>query len=227
MTSYIIEHHQKCVTAIFLKTMDKAFSLYMFFLSLNIRYIKDFITRATCIVTLSLTLFSCENDVKQVQDLTRVDEFPVELQQDVRLIYTEVANAKLELKAPEIAKYVHEEEPYVEYPKGVEVFFYDEDGKVNSELKANYAIQHPKRNTIEARDDVVATNEKGERLNTEQLIWDQKKKIIYSDVFVRITTENQVIMGEGFEADQNFSTYKISKPRGTIDLQDEESTSDR
>lgn len=61
-------------------------------------------------------------------------------------------------------------------------------------------------------------NEKNEKLNTEHLIWNERTKKIYSDDFVKITTPDEIIFGNGFEADQDFSRYKIMKIKGTINL---------
>ena len=74
---------------------------------------------------------------------------------------------------------------------------------------------------MEAKEDVVVTNIKGEKLNTEQLVWDQKSGKITSDVFVKITTEDQVLMGEGLIANEDFTNYRILKPRGTISIADD------
>jgi LPS export ABC transporter protein LptC len=69
---------------------------------------------------------------------------------------------------------------------------------------------------MEARNNVVVTNSKGETLNTEQLMWDERSEKLYSDVFVKITTPDQIIFGEGFESNQNFTQYRINKIKGTI-----------
>ena len=64
--------------------------------------------------------------------------------------------------------------------------------------------------------DVEVVNEKGEKLNTEKLIWDERKELLSSDQFVKITTPEEIIMGKGFEANQDFSRYKIFNVTGRI-----------
>jgi LPS export ABC transporter protein LptC len=102
----------------------------------------------------------------------------------------------------------------------LQVRFFNELGEQNSSLVAEYALQMVAKNLWEARGDVVVINSKGEQLNTEKLFWDSRKEIIYSDEFVKITTPEQVIMGEGFTADQNFEEYEINRPTGTINIDD-------
>ena len=70
----------------------------------------------------------------------------------------------------------------------------------------------------------MVVNKKGETLNTEHLIWEEKTEKIHTDEFVKITTEDEVIFGHGFESNQDFSKYRIKKIKGTIDLKDAEST---
>jgi hypothetical protein len=69
-----------------------------------------------------------------------------------------------------------------------------------------------------ARNDVILVNSKGDTLNTEELIWEEAKQTIHSDKYVRITTKDEIIMGEGFESNTEFTKYKIFSIRGTISL---------
>jgi len=47
--------------------------------------------------------------------------------------------------------------------------------------------------------------------------------LIYSEELVRIIQKDQVIVGEdGFEADENFSYYKINNSSGDISVDEEE-----
>ena len=65
---------------------------------------------------------------------------------------------------------------------------------------------------------MVVVNEKGEQLNTEHLVWDEKQEKLLSDEFVKITTKDEIIFGNGFEANQDFSKYRIFKIKGTISI---------
>ena len=61
---------------------------------------------------------------------------------------------------------------------------------------------------------------KGERMLTELLFWDKKKRN-YTDRAVQIETDGQRITGVGFEADQEFNSYQIYKVQGEITIDDE------
>lgn len=160
----------------------------------------------------------CQPDLKTIEDITRVEEGPVESTQNIEIIYTERAVVKMTMSAPRMDRYTGEK-PYMEMPDGLEVLFYDSLMNVTSSMSSRYAISYGDNEMIEARNDVVVVNELNERLNTEHLVWDQKKKIIYSDKFVKVTRADEVLFGDGFESDERFTQWVITKPRGTFTVE--------
>ena len=170
-----------------------------------------------CFLLLSSFLLACENDIEEVNLISSKKKIPSESGSNVLIVYSDSARVKMKLNAAQLDHY-DGENAYVEFPKGVNVFFYNDQNKLESNLKANYAIRYEKTNMMEAKNDVVVINNKGERLNTEHLFWDEKKEQIYSDVFVKITTKTEIIMGEGLESNQDFSRYKFKKIKGTINV---------
>ena len=74
---------------------------------------------------------------------------------------------------------------------------------------------------MEAKDDVVVVNDKGEVLNTEHLIWLKDSAKIYTEEFVKFTTEDEIIMGDGMEANQDFTKWKIYNITGIINIKEE------
>lgn len=162
---------------------------------------------------------SCENDIDEVNTITARDNYPVESGKDMEIIYSDSGHIKIKLNAPVLMRFTGEK-PYMEMPKGVKVLFYDNSMNVNSHLSANYAISHEKEEIMEAKSDVVVVNEKGEQLNTEHLIWDKKTEQIHTQEFVKITTTDEIIYGNGLESNQSFTKYKIKDIKGTINLKE-------
>lgn len=151
-------------------------------------------------------------------------EVPDELAYDIEVLYSDSGAIRLKLDAPEIARYASIDKPYTEYPKGLEVEFYNEVGKVTTRMSAEYAIQYQDKGITDAQKNVIVVNEEGEMLQTEQLTWDERNKLIFTEEFVRITTETEQLTGYGLEANQTFSRYKIKKPAGVINISEDESS---
>jgi LPS export ABC transporter protein LptC len=173
-----------------------------------------------------LTLFvisSCVNDPEKVKSITHKNTLPVQAGKGIDLLYSDSARLKIHLTAPEVNEYTGND-PYTEMPKGVKVEFYDSVGKVETSLTANYAIRKERNQMMEAKNDVVLVNTKGETLNTEHLIWDGNKRRISTKAAVKITTKDQIIMGTGLESDEMFNDYEIKNITGTFMLKDEDKT---
>ena len=162
----------------------------------------------------------CENDPTVVKQLTKEVELPVSSTKNVEMLYTDSARLRAKVKAPRRDTYLGEKER-IEFTEGVEVKFYGEDGSESGELKAKYAINNTKSEQMIARNNVQLVNKlEGKRLETEELIWDQKSGRIYSDKFSKITSKQEVIYGDGFESNQDFSQYRILKIRGIVNIEE-------
>jgi LPS export ABC transporter protein LptC len=177
-----------------------------------------FFLKSIAILLLMAMLFACSPDMDTISLITQVDESPTETAFDVKIIYSEFAKVKMIMETPQMDKYIGEKE-FVEMPQGINVLFFDSIGNQTSSLKANYAIHYETENIMEAHNDVVVINEKNEKLNTEHLTWDREKAIIYTDKFVKITTDEEVMFGDGFESDERFDSWIIKKPRGTFSIE--------
>jgi LPS export ABC transporter protein LptC len=70
------------------------------------------------------------------------------------------------------------------------------------------------KNMLASDSVVVISLESARKLETEILEWNELEQRIYSTEFVKITTENEIIKGYGFESDPNLTDYKLHKVSG-------------
>jgi len=157
----------------------------------------------------------CVNDINEVNETSRLAEPGIEKGKNIELFYSENGVVKVRVTAPSVIQHVTSD-PYSEFDQGLKVEFFNDSLRVVSVVSANYGIRYEKDLKTILRNDVQVINEKNEHLSTEELIWDEKKHIIYSEKFVKITTPDQVLYGEGMEADEELTKYIIKKPQGTI-----------
>ena len=166
---------------------------------------------------ISTIFYSCENDIQKVKLFADLEKLPSEYLKDATIFYSDSAKITAKLTAKKIDHYTGKRS-FTVMPKGINVIFYNSAEQPETKMKADYAIKYDDMDVIESKRNVVVVNEKGETLNTEHLIWDQKKDRIFTDVFVKITTKKEILMGDGLESNQSFSKYKILKLRGTIQM---------
>jgi len=166
---------------------------------------------------------SCENDIATIKALNEDLNMPMQTGSNVEITYTDSGLIKVRLMAPELKRFSRENDPYYEFPKGLKVMFYQHDGKVESHIEADYALFFEKQELWEARNNVVAKNERtGEQLFTEHIFWNQKEETIYSDQFTKIINADGTFYGEkGFEARQDLSKWKLKSSKGTVTVKDQ------
>lgn len=170
-------------------------------------------------------LCACTNDIEHIKALTNQLNLPNQSAKNIELQYNDSSRLQMILKAPEMERFARpEEQPYREFPKGIEVLFFDKKEKLKSRITAKYAKYFENEQLWVARDSVVARNvQTNEELTTEELFWDMAKKTIYSHVFTKIVNSDGVYYGEkGFESDQNFDNYKLIGSSGTVNVKDEQ-----
>jgi LPS export ABC transporter protein LptC len=169
------------------------------------------------LIIILLVSFGCGDNLKD-PDKEEKYRGPLVENTDVITIYSDSAQVLVKLKAPVQQEF---ESGDAIFPQGFFVEFY-EDGKLTSTLKANYGELKRTTSMYEARGNVVMKNlAKKESMETEELFWDQARDRIFTDKFVKITTPERVIMGQGLETNQSFFPYTFQKVTGTIELTEE------
>lgn len=164
----------------------------------------------------ALAYFSCSNSSDDINKLFPVQQDNAEYAYNGHLLYSDSAKVKVRLDYVELKKFVKNSEAMTEFPKGIKTEFYDNKQQPTSWLTSKYAIRSDKGGYMTARDSVVLYNADGDKLETSELIWDEKEEIIRTDKFVRITQPMQgdTSYGYGFRAKQDFSEFEIGKFSG-------------
>lgn len=168
------------------------------------------------ILLFAMLIAGCKNDPKEINALVTKGAQQEDKAEDVTIIYSDNGHVKMKLYAKEFVKNDIAKPPYTEMRKGLKVEFFDDSMKVESTLNARYARYYEKQNNILIRDSIVIVNKKGEKLNTEELVWNQSAKKLFTEKFVKITTPTQVMYGDGLEANEDFTWYRILNPKGIV-----------
>lgn len=172
--------------------------------------------------TAILLLGACRNDVKEVQQVSDSPRnYPLNEQIGATIIYSDSGQKMLEIHAGLVRDYGNQDPAYVFFGDRIRVQFYNGKTLTSTVLEADTARQLKDDELWAIGGNVVLTNGKGERMKTERLYWNKKEERLYSDAKVQIRTDGQLITGKGFEADQEFNTYRIFKVQGEITINDE------
>ncbi len=166
---------------------------------------------------LAVLLFgACENALRKEQEVFTQNDVVVEVARGVEILYSDSARVRVRITGPLLHNFTEREDPRQEFPGGIKVDFLDDAQQIKSTLTAKTAVRRQEKGQVHARDSVVLTTARGERLETEELIWDEKTEKVFTDKFVKVTKPGEIIYGYGLEANQDFSYWKITVPKGRI-----------
>ena len=165
-------------------------------------------------------MISCEKKINEIpkSDLLLMPSLTAK---NFETVFTDSGKVQLILSSPLMEQYDNKETPYTEFKKGIKVTLFKGIDDTIGEVTAKYAKYTQKDNLWELKDSVVVVNNKNEKLETELLYWNEDKDLIYTDRFVKITSEGMIAQGYGFESDTHLNHRKIKKVSATISLSDE------
>lgn len=171
-----------------------------------------------------LVLFSsCQsNTAEEIQAAVDEENLPSLSIKDLETAVTDSGRIAYRFITPEMNQYENLENPYTEFPEGLHLIIYNEKEEIDAQIKSRYAIFHESEDLWELQEDVEAVNFKNEVINTEQLFWDSRKHIIYSDEFIKITTEQEILTGYGFESDERLENYTIKRISGILSVHEDQ-----
>jgi len=175
------------------------------------------ITIASFAVVMLLLFTSCSRNAQVLGEaVTERDSLPVLATYDVNTLISDSGLIRYRIEADEWLVYDRKDPSYWAFEKGVYLEKFDQELVVDADIKADTAYYYDKEKLWELRGNVAIKNLKGERFNTELLFWDEKTQKVYSDKFIRIEQLDKVVTGEGFESNQQMTTYTIFKPGGVF-----------
>jgi LPS export ABC transporter protein LptC len=163
-----------------------------------------------------LLVSACENSLNDIQKIaSKEEDKPISRSTGVDVIYSDSAKVKARMLTPLMIELDDPTKPYQEMPKGVKIIFYDEKLQEKGTITSDYAIRLEKENTITFRKNVVATNSQGETFKSEELVYDQTAKKLYSNKPVQITMANGNVMnGTGFNSNETLYPWHIDQSTG-------------
>lgn len=168
---------------------------------------------------MSLLLCGCDDPNIETRQVVTQDDVAMEVAHDVEILYSDSAIVRVRVTGPLLHNFNDRENARQEFPAGIQIDFLEVDRSVRSTLTAKSATRQQDKGLITARDSVVFVTVKKEKLETEELIWDEKSGKVRTEKFVKVTKPGEVIYGFGLEAEQDFSYWKILVPKGRIKVE--------
>lgn len=105
-------------------------------------------------------------------------------------------------------------QPYWRFPAGLHLEQYDENMRPAADVTCDSATYLSNRRLWQLDGNVVMVNTQRDSFLTQQLFWDQQRRLVYSDSFIHIVRADRIIEGYGFESNQEMTFYSVNRPTG-------------
>ena len=175
---------------------------------------------------LSVLLQSCSSSQKKLGEaISERDSLPVMDTRGVTTLVSDSGVTRYRVNTEEWLIFDKKNPSYWAFEQGVYLEKFDSIFQVEASIEADTAYYYDKQKLWKLMGNVFIQNLKGEKFNTELLYWDQNRKKVYSDRFIRIEQPDRVITGRGFESNQEMTVYTIRKPEGIFYVDEENAAS--
>jgi LPS export ABC transporter protein LptC len=154
-------------------------------------------------------LSGCGNNLETINAITHSYSGPVMSAKNIEVVFSDSGKIQAKVNGILMNRYSNPE-PYMEFPRGFKINIFDSALRTETTIMANYGKRKDYARIMEARGNVIVRNEaKKQQLNTEQLTWDENRRMIFTSEPVKITTLDKIVFGKGLRSNESFSDYTI------------------
>lgn len=163
--------------------------------------------------------FSCQNNLKEVQNLGVLDSGPLSIAEKINAKHTDSGFLRMILESPKMLDFTNRRFGFYEFPDGINLTLYDEDNN-ESHVVSDYAIMYDETQLIDLQGNVVLSTHNKDTLFAEQLFYDQKKEWLFTNQPVQFKTPSQLINGNGFDSNRSFTNAGVLEVTGLMTLEE-------
>lgn len=174
---------------------------------------------AGIVIFVAMFFLGCESNFKEVQRSNLTEFVPASDVDNANIKYTDSGLITGILISPKMLDYSNVSFPFTDFPKGIDVTLYDKKRKRTFVL-ANYAISYKQTSIIDLQGNVRITTEDGQKLETEQLYFDQKNEWFYTERKFKLTDAKGVSYGQGLDFSKDFKIINSQRITGEIETEE-------
>jgi LPS export ABC transporter protein LptC len=158
-------------------------------------------------ILLFFFIIACsEEKIRPKVENSQSQEVPIQESFNSKIFFSEDGKLKAILYADHLRMF---DNPKVTLIDGVKIEFFDKNEVKTTTLTSKYGKVDDITKNMIAYNNVVAVNDSGVTLTTEELMWRNSDRKITSDKFVKLISDTENIQGYGFESDQSLKNYTI------------------
>lgn len=161
----------------------------------------------------------CKSKIAEAEKLD-LSKTPTQRVEGVFAFQTNNGSVEMRVEAPVMEHYSTKENEYDSFPDGLSVYGYTKEGLLESIILADEALHIIPNNkgddAVEiwkAYGNVVLHNVIEQKtMETDTIFWDQSKKEVYTDCYVKLYTPDGFMQGYGMRSDDHLRNATLHNP---------------
>ena len=175
-----------------------------------------------CLISILAGCHKAEENKQGASDID-LSTIPGMVTHDVSMLVSDSGKIKYHAIAPVWYRYdLDKKNPYQYFPDGLVLNQIDLEKNVVSHIQADTAYNYENTDLWHLINNVKIYNVQGERFTTNDLYWDARNHKVYSDSFIHIERNYDILEGYGFTSNDNFTEYEIRQTTGIFEVKEEE-----
>jgi LPS export ABC transporter protein LptC len=160
-------------------------------------------------------LFSCEDNSQALKEMNMDRQDPLATAKSIRMVYTDSLKIQAILTAPKHVDYTNLSFRYAEFPEGLKVIFFDNDGNEN-EVLADYGILYDETKLIDLKGNVQLKSHDGSILTTTQLFWDSENEWLFTEQPFTFNDQDYNFNALRLDTNRDLTKFQTGNLIGTI-----------
>ena len=168
--------------------------------------IVKYVRRIATATAVAIVVCGCSAKLRQA-DAIDLSQAPVQIVDNMFAVQTKDGVVLQRMEADEMLRFSSDTLDYELFPKGLNVYAYTEDGRLETYIRSDEAKhindgKKSKGEVWEAYGNVVISNViKNETMETDTIYWDRNKAEIYTDCYVKLYSSQGLVQGKGMRSD--------------------------
>lgn len=160
-------------------------------------------------------LSACREEKKiDVVSKLNVSKMPTMTTKNVATLISDSGITQYKIVSPLWLVYDNADTPYWHFPKGLYLRKYDPKFRVIASVAADSARYFKNERLWRLDGHVEIKKAPKDLFLTQQLFWDERRQLLYSDSFIHVETSTHVLEGHGFISNDRLTGYRIIRPTG-------------
>ena len=162
------------------------------------------------VIVLCFVVTSCKDEVKNVVDHgTDPEKVPSMSTRDVQTVVSDSGRTRYRINAKVWLMFEESSRPHWIFPDGVVAEELNENYSTKSSIICDSAYYDELSKVWSLVGNVRVNNAQGDKILTDNMIWDQNKHKLFSEAFIHIEKQGRVIEGYGYESDEGLNNYTL------------------